>query len=268
MSAQAAAQSNRFYFHIMKNRCRIIWRAFFLMLYVLITLIVVPILFMPGVNKLPQNRQLASLLYRRIYHALNIKLIITGTPSNEPALWVCNHISWLDILLLAGNHTVDFIAKSDVGKWPFIGHLVRKSGTLLINRDNKFQAYRSLPLIQQRISKGPPVIIFPEGTTTVGTTTLPFKPMFYEAAVRENAVIQPIALYYLDGDSTNQAKKLTDSVAFIDQDSIGSSLKKILQQHEIIAHLHFLPVISAHQYHRKALAKNSQKEINNILNNI
>jgi 1-acyl-sn-glycerol-3-phosphate acyltransferase len=226
---------------------------------------------MPGVNKLPQNRKLASLLYRRIYHSLNIKLIITGSPSKEPALWVCNHISWIDILLLAGNHTVDFIAKSDVGKWPFIGHLVRKSGTLLIDRDNKFQAYRSLPLLQQRLTNGIPVIIFPEGTTTVGATTagattLPFKPMFYEAAVRENAVIQPIALYYLEGNSANQTKKITDSVAFIDQDSIGSSLRKILQQHEIIAHLHFLPVISAHQYHRKTLAKTSQQEINNVLN--
>ena len=260
---QTAVAENPLALQIIKHSCRTLWRSTLLLLYVLITLTVVPILFMPGVRKLPYTRQFASFFYRRIYRALNIKLVITGTPVKESALWVCNHISWLDIILLAGSYTVDFIAKSDVEKWPFIGFLVRISGTLLINRDNKFQAYRSLPALQQRLAKGTPVVIFPEGTTTAGKSTLAFKPMFYQAAVRESLLIQPIAIYYLDASG-----KTTQSVAFIDQDSIGTSINRVLQQREITAHIHFLPAIPAHQHHRKILAKTSQQDINSVLDRL
>jgi 1-acyl-sn-glycerol-3-phosphate acyltransferase len=232
------------------------WRLACAFHYLLVILIIVPIIFHPIARKAPKRRQFASLLYRRFYNALNIKLIIEGTPTQETALWVCNHISWLDILLLAGNNTVDFIAKTEVGDWPLIGYIVKRAGTLLIERDNKFQAYRALPKLQERIKKGVPVLIFPEGTTSNGSTTLAFKPMFYQAAVRENILIQPISLQYFD-----MSGKITESVAFINDDDISTSLKRILDQPKITAIIQFLPVVSAANHHRKQLATMNRQSI-------
>jgi 1-acyl-sn-glycerol-3-phosphate acyltransferase len=228
--------------------------------YLLLAAVAVPIIFSPLTKKLPQRRKAASFLYRRFYNALNIQLVIKGSPTNEPSLWVCNHISWLDILLLAGNNTVDFIAKTEVGEWPLVGYIVRKAGTLLINRDNKFQAYRSLPLLQEQIKTGIPIVVFPEGTTSTGRSTLPFKPMFYQAAIRENALIQPISLQYFDANG-----EVTDSVAFIDDDEFSVSLKRILDQPKIIAEMHFLPAIPARDFHRKELALLNRQSINQSL---
>lgn len=236
------------------------WRLACASQYLLLVAIIVPLIFSPLASKLPKRRQLASLLYRRFYNALNIKLVIKGSPINKPSLWVCNHISWLDILLLAGNNTVDFIAKIEVGEWPLIGYIVRKAGTVLIERDNKFQAYRSLPLLQERIKTGMPILIFPEGTTTTGNTTLPFKPMFYQAAIREEIMIQPISLQYFDSHG-----EVTESVAFIDDDDFFISLKRILNQPKITAQIHFLEPISAKDYHRKQLANLNQQAINQSL---
>lgn len=236
------------------------WRLVCASQYLLLAAIVVPIIFSPLTNRFPKRRKVASFLYRRFYNALNIQLIIKGNPTNEPSLWVCNHISWLDILLLAGNNTVDFIAKTEVGKWPLVGYIVRKAGTLLIDRDNKFQAYRSLPLLQERIQTGMPIVVFPEGTTTDGSSTLPFKPMFYQAAIRENILVQPISLQYFNANG-----EITDSVAFIDDDDFSSSLKRILKQPKIIAEIRFLPVMSANDYHRKHLAQLNRKTINQSL---
>jgi 1-acyl-sn-glycerol-3-phosphate acyltransferase len=236
------------------------WRLVCASQYLLLAAIVVPILFSPLASKLPKRRQLASLIYRRFYNALNIKLIIKGSPTSNPSLWVCNHISWLDILLLAGNNTVDFIAKTEVGEWPLVGYIVKKAGTVLIERENKFQAYRSLPLLQKRIKTGMPILVFPEGTTTNGKSTLPFKPMFYQAAVREKIMIQPISLQYFDSNG-----EVTDSVAFIDDDDFSTSLKRILNQPKITAEIHFLPPISAKDYHRKQLANLNQQAINQNL---
>ena len=239
------------------NNIRALWRLSWLVLYALITLIIVPIVFNPLANKLPKKRQLASFLYRRIYSALNIKLVVHGEPTKQSSLWVSNHISWVDILLFAGGHTVDFIAKSEVGDWPLVGNVVKKTGTVLIDRNNKFQAYRSLPLLQERMLAGTPILVFPEGTTTSGSHTLPFKPMFYQAAIRESMVIQPISLHYL-----NSNEEPTDSVAFIDEDDFSISLKRILKQPQITAHIHFLPALSAEQFHRKIMAKKNQQDIN------
>ena len=236
------------------------WRLACASQYLLLIAIIVPIIFSPLASKLPKRRQLASLLYRRFYNALNIKLIIKGSPTEAPSLWVCNHISWLDILLLAGNNTVDFIAKTEVGDWPVVGYIVRKAGTLLIDRENKFQAYRSLPLLQERIKTGMPIVIFPEGTTTNGNATLPFKPMFYQAAIREGIQIQPISLQYFDVNGN-----ITDSVAFIDDDDFSTSLKRVLSQPKIIAEISFLPAVSASEYHRKQLATLNRQSINQNL---
>jgi 1-acyl-sn-glycerol-3-phosphate acyltransferase len=239
------------------NNIRALWRLSWLIIYTLITLVTVPIIFNPRTDKLPKKRQFVSFLYRRIYSALNIKLIVHGEPTKHPSLWVSNHISWVDILLFAGGHTVDFIAKSEVGDWPLIGNVVKKTGTVLIDRNNKFQAYRSLPLLQQRMRSGTPVLVFPEGTTTSGGRTLPFKPMFYQAAIRENMLIQPISLHYV-----NSHGEPTDSIAFIDEDDFSISLRRILKQPRITAHIHFLPTLSADQYHRKIMARKNQKAIN------
>lgn len=239
------------------NRIRSLWRLTWLVVYTLLAVITVPIVFNPIIEKLPKKREWASFLYRRLYRALNIKLVVHGTPTTKPSLWVCNHISWIDILLLAGEHTVDFIAKTEVGEWPLVGNIIKKSGTVLIDRDNKFQAYRSLPLLQNRMLAGIPILVFPEGTTTAGNYTLPFKSMFYQAAVREEILIQPISLHYLDAQ-----EELTTSVAFIGEDDFGISLKRILQQQKITAHIHFLPAINAKDYHRTVLADKNQQDIN------
>lgn len=228
--------------------------------YLVLIIIVVPILFSPVLRRCAKRREIASFLYRKFYQALNVQLIIKGMPSDAPALWVCNHISWLDILLLAGSHTVDFIAKVEVGKWPVIGAVVKKTGTILIPRENKFQTYRSLPKLQDRLRSGSSIIVFPEGTTTTGRSTLPFKPMLYQAAIREKAMIQPIALQYFDAEG-----EITEAVAFVGDDSFVNSFKRLLNQPRITAVMHFLPALSASDYHRKQLTVLNQKAINNTL---
>jgi 1-acyl-sn-glycerol-3-phosphate acyltransferase len=228
--------------------------------YLVLIIIVVPIMFSPLLRPLAKRREIASFLYRKFYQALNVQLIIKGMPTAAPALWICNHISWLDILLLAGSHTVDFIAKIEVGKWPVIGAVVKKTGTILIHRENKFQTYRSLPKLQNRLRSGSSIIVFPEGTTTTGLSTLPFKPMLYQAAIREKAMIQPIALQYFDAEG-----EITEAAAFVGEDSFVNSFKRIIKQPRITVVMHFLPALPASEYHRKQLADLNQISINNTL---
>lgn len=244
-----------------KKKLRTSWRLFKLSQNLLLIILLVPMIFSPIGQIIPKRRRITEALYRRCYKALNIKLIVTGTPTEQPALWVCNHISWLDILLLAGNNCVDFVAKSEVAEWPILGGVIRRTGTLFIDRDNKFKAYRALPELQQRLESGTSVLVFPEGTTSTGQSCLPFKPMFYQAAIRGNMLIQPISLSYEHTDG-----RPCSDVAFIGDDEFSVSFKRILDQQQIIARLDYLPVMRADQWHRKEMASLNQQDINISIN--
>lgn len=237
------------------------WRVFQLIQNLMLVVILVPIIFSPLGRIIPKRRKIASSLYRNCYKALNIKLVITGSPTIQPALWVCNHISWLDILLLAGNNCVDFVAKSEVAHWPVIGGVIRRTGTVFIDRDNKFKAYRVLPKLQQRLESGISVLIFPEGTTSIGESCLPFKPMLYQAAIRSNMLIQPVSLHYENEDGS----PCTD-VAFIGDDEFAISFKHILNNVQITAYITYLPALEAEQWHRKEMACMNQQLIDIVIN--
>ncbi|MFQ3171774.1 MAG: 1-acyl-sn-glycerol-3-phosphate acyltransferase [Oleispira sp.] len=244
-----------------QEKLRTSWRLLLLSQSMIFIIILVPIIFSPFGQIIPKRRKIAGSLYRNCYKSLNIELVINGSPTSEPALWVCNHISWLDILLLAGNNCVDFMAKSEVADWPIIGGIVRRTGTLFIDRDNKFKAYKALPELQQRLESGKSVLIFPEGTTSTGEFCLPFKPMFYQAAIRSNMLIQPVSLKYehIDGSPC------TD-IAFIGDDEFSVSFKHILSKPQIVAHITYLPALKAEQWHRKEVANLNQQHINLTIN--
>jgi len=228
--------------------------------YLLLASVAISILFSKAGERVPNKRKIISALYRRFYKVANVKVKVTGSPTTEPALWVCNHISWMDVLILAGDHTLDFIAKSEVASWPFIGNLVQKAGTLFVDRSNKFQAYRSLPELQRRIKSGTPVVVFPEGTTSDGQTTLPFKPMFYQAAVRENLLVQPISLRYERPDG-----QLSEALPFVDEDDFFTSLMRIVKEPKTIAHVHYLAPMTAAEWHRKSMAQTNQDHIHKLI---
>lgn len=228
--------------------------------YLLLATVAIPLMFSPMASRIPQKRAIISFIYRRFYRVANIELKVTGTPIREPALWVCNHISWMDVLILAGDNTLDFLAKSEVASWPLVGKLVEKAGTLFVDRSNKFQAYRALPELQKRIRSGTPVVVFPEGTTSDGQTTLPFKPMFYQAAVRENLWVQPVSLRYENSDGS-----LSAALPFIDDDTFFTSLMRIVRAPKTIAHVHYLAPMTAREWHRKAMAKTNQEHIDQLI---
>jgi len=205
----------------------------------------------------PNRKKIITFMFRRCNSILNIKLEVTGTPTDKPSLWVANHVSWMDIVILGSFHPLDFIAKKEVAAWPVIGKISQRVGAIFVDRTNKFAAYRtSLPALQDRMKSGQPVVVFPEGTTSVGEDTLPFKPMFYQAAIRENMLVQPISLQYLQSN-----RQISRALPFIDDDDFLTSLIRVLKEKETIVRVHFQPAVSASEWHRKQLAKDHEQTI-------
>lgn len=142
----------------------------------------------------------AKIRFARTYHAVLCRLIgmkvqVVGTPSASPSvLFVSNHSSWLDVLVLGSVLEAAFVSKSEVGEWPVIGTVARLGRTVFVSRKRNSTG-REAGEIQQRLSTGDNIILFPEGTSNDGTRVLPFRSSFL-AAAQDAKQIQPVSLVY------------------------------------------------------------------------
>lgn len=128
------------------------------------------------------------------------RLVLKGTLSSEnPTLFVANHSSYVDILVLGTFLPARFVSKDDVKRWPIMGWLATNQGTLYINRD-RMAILEGTNALSSVVEKGESLILFPEGTTSDGCRVLPFKSSFFDLAIKKNMVVQPISIAYAGWD--------------------------------------------------------------------
>jgi len=194
----------------------------------------------------------------------NIKIVTHGelpAVNTQATMFIANHISWVDIYAINSVIPLKFIAKSEISDWPIFGYLVRKSGTLFINRKSRKDAGRIVKITTQSLQNKDNVGFFPEGTTTDGSHLVKFKSSILQAAVEANATVWPIAIYYprVDGSANTQ-------MAYADDTTMGQSMLNILEQKEPVVELHFLRPISTHQSERQVITKTAFERIAQQLN--
>ena len=135
--------------------------------------------------------------HRMVLRILGVRLKIVGAVTHEgPALLASNHVSWLDIVVLSAVAPLSFIAKREVGVWPFFGTLARLQRTVFVDRDRRHSTGASRDDMQERLKTGDILVLFAEGTSSDGRHVLPFKSAFFGAAEYEGVLVQPVTLAY------------------------------------------------------------------------
>src|SRR5690606_21315559 len=99
------------------------------------------------------------------------------------ALFVANHISWLDIFVINAMQPSHFVAKSEIRDWPVLGWLCAKAGTVFIARGRLRDVRRIYQGLVERLQVGEPVAFFPEGATSSQGSLQPFHANLFEAAI-------------------------------------------------------------------------------------
>lgn len=123
---------------------------------------------------------------------------------SHPTLFVSNHVSYIDITVLASLIRGSFVAKAEVAKWPFFGLLAKLQRTVFVERRGARAAAQRNELTR-RLQRGDNLILFPEGTSNDGLRPLPFKSGLFAAAQVEVdgqcIPVQPVSIAYtrLDG---------------------------------------------------------------------
>lgn len=193
---------------------------------------------------------------RGLCRILGIQLRTQGTAHPGVALFVANHISWLDIFCIAAVCPTHFLSKQEVAGWPLFGWLCRRAGTAFIRRGGDNGAGAAMEQLVWRLRNDERVLIFPEGTSTTGETVRHFHPRLFQAAILARCPVQAIALRYpLAGGGINPV------VPFVGNDELLPHLWRLLGEPGIRAELHFGQLHLSPHSSRDALARQAWQEI-------
>jgi 1-acyl-sn-glycerol-3-phosphate acyltransferase len=152
---------------------------------------------------LPGWGGIATTYYRLLCWALRIRIRVVGQPVRDRAvLFVSNHLSWADILVIGTLGPVAFVAKREVADWPLVGVAARLQRTVFVDRTRRSQTGEAVGAIVKRLIEGTSVVLFAEGTSSDGNRVLPFRSALVgsvedAAAYGAGAIqIQPMSIGY------------------------------------------------------------------------
>ena len=173
---------------------------------------------------------------RQALGIVHLRLTVHGSlaPGHAPTLIVSNHVSWLDICVLNSVVPVRFVAKSDVRRWPLVGFLVSRAGTIFIERGNPLDTVRTNRAIAEALTRGEHVAMFPEGTSTDGTEVKPFHASLFQPGLGAVSRVVAVALRYVNSDGS-----VNLNVSYAGERSLWESFRLVVARGSLHAELIF-----------------------------
>lgn len=181
---------------------------------------------------------------------------VTGKPLRRNVVLLANHLSWIDIPVLAGVTGTAFVAKAELKDTTIVGWLCDLNHTLYVSRTDRMGIAEQVRRIGAAIARGGPVTIFPEGTTGDGTNLLPFKAALLAVLEPPSAglMVQPVRIDY--GAATAE-------LAWVGEETGRSHGTRVFRRRGgFRVNLHFLdPFDPAAFPGRKAIAAEARRRI-------
>ena len=165
--------------------------------------------------------------------SLGIRCDVQGVPPRR-GLVVSNHLSYLDIVIIAAAMPCAFVAKREVAAWPFFGWAARASGTVFVDRASAASANCAAEAIARKLAHPVPVLLFPESTSTDGSTVLRFHARLFQPAARAGAPVTAAAIRYVPDNGIEERE-----LCWYGDAGFISHLWKVLGSSGFGAHLRF-----------------------------
>lgn len=197
---------------------------------------------------------------RYVARVSGARVEIIGTPLRRDVFFISNHISWIDILALAGASGTAFVAKFELSQVPVIGWLCSLNRTVFVQRENRLGVAAQINALREALADNWSVTVFPEGTTTDGHSLLPFKSSMLSVLEPPppGVLVQPVMLDY---------GAAGEEIGWIGDEGGLNNAKRILSRRgSFPVRIHFLEPFSPEEHRgRKAIAAKARAEIETAL---
>lgn len=201
--------------------------------------------------------------HRLVRRILDVRVEVVGAaPGQGPLLIASNHVSWLDIVVLSSVAPLSFIAKKEVGSWPFFGSLARLQRTIFVDRNRRHATGGSRDELRQRLEAGDIMVLFAEGTSGDGRSVLPFKSSFFGVAEVPEVLVQPVTLAYRGHRNLPMTRRLLPAFAWYGDMDLTPHLLGALRAGpiEVVVICH-PPLSLGGELNRKGLARHAEEQV-------
>ncbi|MFD7087807.1 lysophospholipid acyltransferase family protein [Streptomyces sp. NPDC059896] len=197
---------------------------------------------------------------RMVLRLFGLRVRVVGEPAprrGSGVLVVANHVSWLDIPLLATVFPGRMLAKSEIRRWPLLGAMAALGGTLFVERERLRALPGTVRTLSTALAAGSRVIVFPEACTWCGRDEGRFTTAVFQAALDADAAVRPVRITYRAPDG-----EPSGAPAFVGDDTITASLWRVVTAGGLTAEITVLPLIPAGRHtDRRELAGDARSGI-------
>lgn len=184
-----------------------------------------------------------------------LRITLCGRPAQGSTVLLANHVSWLDIPALAGITGARFAGHAELVHVPLVSWLCALNETVFIARNNRASVATQIADLHAALTHPRPLALFPEGTTSCGTTVPPFKSALLAAFAPPppGVAVQPVLLDYGPHSA---------DIAWVDQHGLANFLQILSRGRPIALTIRFLPPLrDAALAGRKAMAAAAQQAL-------
>ncbi|QWT19447.1 1-acyl-sn-glycerol-3-phosphate acyltransferase [Bacillus sp. NP157] len=178
-----------------------------------------------------------------------------GTPLPDAVLFVANHTSWLDIVLLHSQRAACFVAKAEIARWPLVGWMAAQGGTIFHRRGNNHSLASVMAVMVERLRAGRSVAVFPEGGTGHNGVLRVFHARIFQAALDAEVPVQPVALRF-----ARDGRRVVDA-GFREGESFMGNFLRLLGDPPLDVEVHFLEPVSVSADGRRRMAETARERI-------
>ena len=243
------------------NKLRFALRLPLLLWHVLVDLPITLLLMLPPIGRIDVGGEMLEHRLirgwsRGLLWIFGFRIRRRGVPLPGAALFVANHVSWVDIVALHSQRMMGFVAKREIAGWPLVGWLATRSETIYHERGSSESLGGVLHEMLARLRSGRSVGVFPEGRTRDGREIGPFHARIFLAAVEAGVPVQPVALLYGKGGSAQHI------VAFQRGENFFDNFVRLLGEPAREAEVHFLePIAPGDAQGRRRIAELARSRI-------
>jgi len=225
--------------------------------YIILTLSLMPIQRLALALKLPLGADLPRWYHGWSCRIFGMNIVVRGKPSpTHPTLFVSNHSSYFDILVLGSLFNCSFIAKADMIDWPLFGQLAKLQRSIFVDRKPANVGEHSGE-ISRRLKAGDSLVLFAEGTTSDGNRILPFKSSLLSVAEQAppemNLTIQPVSIIATRLDGMPMGRAMRPLYAWYGDMPLAPHLWAAMKAGRLTIEVEFHEPFKAHGMSRKEI---------------
>jgi len=175
---------------------------------------------------------------------LDIKTTCSYSSKISPSqnyFMVCNHMSYLDIIILSAIRSSVFITSVDMGQKFFLGDIAKIGGSFFVDRKNRKKIKEEVKALETLVEQGFDVFLFPEGTSSNGMQgVLPFKKSLFRVPFGAQVPLIPICLKYKTIDGKPFSLENCDQVTWHSKMPFAPHLNQLTRRKEVFVEVQYM----------------------------